>query len=829
MAFVRIPLKNHYPGYSGYVLKFYLAGTTTTATPMYTDYTGATSSKTFKLNSNGFTQTSGDAQIFPYISDSVGRVKGVLFPTQAAADANDTSGALFVFDNLNPGEGSGGTATTVHFERLTATTVSQTAFTTTNDFGTATGSLRVYVNGVRLLEGIDYTKSPTNNFTLTTGVAIGTDVDTEIYSNINLADAQAQNVTYLPTWTGASTSDVRTRLSQVIFASDASGVDLTGATSSLVAVANLLSEAVSTGKMLVFNPGTYLLDGQLSGAADNIQVYAVGATFVFDGAATGFVFGTSATDSLPNNKGLRWVGGTFQNADSTDVVNRSYLKLQGMEEFYIGHVRMEEVSNGGIELLSGCHHGTLDDIKIPSKSSFTTIRGIWLNGSDATDYASNLVDNSTIARNATALPVGGIKDITIKHCRIEIAAYGIYLMNARECTIRNNYIDTDNGTLRNITINTYSPYTKILNNTLKAASTSSSKGILVTQYSHDTKIYGNHFIGDWGLNYCIHATYLANCDIQRNHFLASNPVCIGAEMGANGTVQNNNFGVEEGNAKTAGDRCMRIYAIGLTEAATSGYGDTATVLKGWTFKDNEIHTRNYGVQVTQQSSNDTSNEPGIDAVVVKDNEFYDWDDVSNSEEYPLFIDSIASPANTVRYACFDNITYPASNGFEERNRADDANGAAVDMMTTDQVEARGSGTWLPVVCDNDLSSGEGQTAQTQSDNTYIRITDKLCFISCQISMASLGTLTTTHAVQITGLPFTANNLAGQQCVFEVADYSGLSITAGVSLKAYAVANTKTIRLVMHDGAAASSDFLLSNLTASGTLKFSGMYQIESLA
>lgn len=98
MAFKPIPLGlsqgNSFS--SGRVLKTYLAGTTT-PTPMYTDSTGGTSTATVLYDSSNMPTVSGSV-VFPHIDTSVGDVKYVLYPTQAAADAN--TGSLYTWDNI---------------------------------------------------------------------------------------------------------------------------------------------------------------------------------------------------------------------------------------------------------------------------------------------------------------------------------------------------------------------------------------------------------------------------------------------------------------------------------------------------------------------------------------------------------------------------------------------------------------------------------------------------------------------------------------------------------------------------------------------------------
>lgn len=574
---------------------------------------------------------------------------------------------------------------------------------------------------------------------------------------------------------------------------------------------------------IVLPPQRIYFSGSITKAAHDVKVRAWGATIICDGSPSGFIFGESAAaDSEPNYFGFSWEGGHFQNADGTENINRGYIELLGIADFYIGHVRLDEVSNGGILCRSGCQDGLIEDIYIPSKSSYSTVRGIWLNGADAADYQDQLVDTDSITRNANPVPVGGLRNITIRKCKIEIEAYGIYLMNSQHTTIDDNHIDIGGGTLRAITINTYSPYTRIINNHIAMSAVTASKGILVTQYSHDVVIDNNTFTGTNGSNVTIQTIFLANVSITNNRFLVDNAVCVTAEMGANGVVENNLFAASEGSTKTPGNRCLRIYTIGSVEVGL-GYGDTATVLNGWRFTNNTIKVRNFGVQLTQQTSTGTSNEVGIDSVVVKNNEFHNWDTINNSQEYPLYIGSIASPTNPMYYICANNVTLPANSGFEVRNRAEDPVGSAIDMKSTSQDEELGAGTW-----DLEFADGAGNPAQTNAVvATWYRLND-LCFVQGYIDVSGLAGVTGTNAIQVLNLPFVADDTANTYWGGPVSIAVNCAVTAGTAMTFYVAPNSNTGRINTFDLATGTSQMTLNELTASGTMAFSGVYKIKDL-
>jgi len=81
--------------YSGAVLKFYAAGTSTNI-PVATSQTGTPTVTSVALNSAGFPEVSSNVVVLFIDQD----FKVALYPTQAAADSN--TGALWTIDNIDP-------------------------------------------------------------------------------------------------------------------------------------------------------------------------------------------------------------------------------------------------------------------------------------------------------------------------------------------------------------------------------------------------------------------------------------------------------------------------------------------------------------------------------------------------------------------------------------------------------------------------------------------------------------------------------------------------------------------------------------------------------
>jgi len=86
----------NYRDFKNHWLKAYEPGTTTPKA-MALDSAGAATVAKLQLNTDGFLVSAGDSLVIPYIDNSYDLW---LFPTEAEADANDTSSAESVADDI---------------------------------------------------------------------------------------------------------------------------------------------------------------------------------------------------------------------------------------------------------------------------------------------------------------------------------------------------------------------------------------------------------------------------------------------------------------------------------------------------------------------------------------------------------------------------------------------------------------------------------------------------------------------------------------------------------------------------------------------------------
>lgn len=414
-----------------------------------------------------------------------------------------------------------------------------------------------------------------------------------------------------------------------------------------------IQAALTASNNVTFPDGSYLISSGITKTDDNVTIDFGNATIINGGAGYTFTFGV--LDDTYQNEGLTIIGGYFTQSNPSTASNLNYILVQAIKNFTIKDCVMSNVSNGGITVYAGAQDGVIDNVKITGISGYRTCRGIWLNGSTASDYAIQLVDISSITRNATPVPVYAVKNVKVCNCTIVLPYYGVYNMNTRDTHIENCYIDVSGGGGRCIAINNYSPGAIIEGNTFK--SDQASTGILVTQFSHDVIIDGNTFLGSFGGGRDIYVQYLADCQITNNKFNTDSTQQILINMGATAVIRGNYFNRLSG--VSANVRCVLFTTIDEAAVGTSTYGNTATTLAGITFADNVVKNRLSVVNVRANTAAN-GNIPGLDTVNVRNNIMYNFDSVSGVDEYGL---KITAPGTTykIAYSYFDNTVYPAAN------------------------------------------------------------------------------------------------------------------------------------------------------------------------
>jgi hypothetical protein len=400
---------------------------------------------------------------------------------------------------------------------------------------------------------------------------------------------------------------------------------------------------------------SYLMNSGVTVQADDIEVDFGNATIINGGA--GFLFTFGARADTPQNSGLKITGGYFTQSNPATTSDFNYIRVAGFSDYIISGCDMKNVSNGGIFIEAGTENGLIDACTLIGASGNSTIRGIWLNGSTASDYQSNYMDNSSLTRNATAFPVFAVKNCRVTNCKIAVGSYGIYNMNTRDCVFENNHI-SDFAGLRAITINTYSPNAIIKNNTIIGSGTTS--GILVTQASSGVIIDGNTFQGGFGGGRAIQVQFLAEALITNNYFFNTGSQAIDLNTAATATIRGNYF------KRAFGTNTRAVYALPVDRniAGTGVYGDTATKVPGFVFEDNTISGWGAGMLLETNASN-SGNEPGWQSVIVRGNLMYEMNLATTSSEYLLRpVNTSTTQSFDVQY--YDNWVFPETAAIRNR-------------------------------------------------------------------------------------------------------------------------------------------------------------------
>ena len=170
-------LAPQFQSYKFYWIKFYEPGTTQVKA-IATDVSGSTLIAKAEITNKGFLETAGGTVFIPFID---GFYDAYLFPNEADADANDTSSAVRIADNINAtgSGGAGGSTSLVPLSETIPVVSGQLIYPITNELIPAAGARIEYASsgggedGTLLIVDVDYIVSGLNEFTLTVSRATG--------------------------------------------------------------------------------------------------------------------------------------------------------------------------------------------------------------------------------------------------------------------------------------------------------------------------------------------------------------------------------------------------------------------------------------------------------------------------------------------------------------------------------------------------------------------------------------------------------------------------------------------------------------------------------
>lgn len=143
-------------------------------------------------------------------------------------------------------------------ETFTATN-GQTLFTLQQiTYTPGTQMLAVYVNGLRMTPGIDYTETGFNSITFRAGLTAGDEVLCIAGTEVSVGSGQAANTAYQPAGTGAVATNVQAKLREFVSVKDFGAVG-DGVTDDTAAVVAAWAHARTNAKRLYIPAGAYNL------------------------------------------------------------------------------------------------------------------------------------------------------------------------------------------------------------------------------------------------------------------------------------------------------------------------------------------------------------------------------------------------------------------------------------------------------------------------------------------------------------------------------------------------------------------------------------------
>jgi len=326
---------------TGGKLYTYLAGTTTPATT-YTSSNGATPwTNPIVLDAAG--RVSGSGEI--WLTDGI-NYKFVL------KDSNDV--LIATYDNIS-GINSNFLAFVNQQEIITAT-AGQTVFDLTISYQPGTNSLSVFVDGVNQYgPGAQYAYTETDSDTVTfvSGLHVGAEVKFTTTQQQSAGAVDAEQVSYIPPFTGGVATNVENKLAQYISVKDFGAVG-DGITDDSAAIQAAIDAA--QGQIIFVPVGTYLLETplELNWSTSAVEIYQKGTRLVGE-STVGTVFLNRSGDYAMKH--------TVTSAQANDLSAGVRMANGELAYFTINHDGSSPAGSAGIQLYS-FWFGHIHDISV---------------------------------------------------------------------------------------------------------------------------------------------------------------------------------------------------------------------------------------------------------------------------------------------------------------------------------------------------------------------------------------------------------------------------------------------------------------------------------
>jgi hypothetical protein len=148
--------------------------------------------------------------------------------------------------------------------------------------------------------------------------------------------------------------------------------------------------------------------------------------------------------------------------------------------------------------------------------------------------------------------------------------------------------------------------------------------------------------------------------------------------------------------------------------------------------------------------------------------------------------------------------------------------AAPSIVAGSSVVLEESRAWTPVLWDDSLSSGEGQTTSA-AVASYRIISNSEIEVKGRIALSSLGSLTGSNTARIGPLPLTSKNEASSHSAVTIGYAASLNLAAANGISGYVGPNTNYINLTKFSSTGGSTNLTVAEVSASGDIMFSATY------
>jgi hypothetical protein len=229
-------------------------------------------------------------------------------------------------------------ATSVTEQVITAS-AGQTVFVSTNAYTPGTNNIFVYRNGLKLISGTDFTETNSNTVTLTQGADAGDQIVLDVGTTV-AGNFQAANVAFKQDATGAVSTNVAAKLSEIVSVKDfgAVGDGITNDTAAVLAA--LQSGFVVDGGGLTYGISGTMQPSSFKGLRNANFVQLAPTTA---GVATLYIYALS--DWFIDN--CKFDMGSVTNTGSNDDSSKSALRVRNADGSYCENFRISGVTVTG--------------------------------------------------------------------------------------------------------------------------------------------------------------------------------------------------------------------------------------------------------------------------------------------------------------------------------------------------------------------------------------------------------------------------------------------------------------------------------------------------